>query len=75
MSDDYTQTPNTIAALVPCDPATVRHYADCGLLEHRKTPHGMRLFKLSAVEHVRRLRANSLARRGRYPRGGAEAST
>lgn len=68
MDENFSETSNTIAAKVPCDPGTVRDYADAGWLECRRLASGTRLFKPSAVERVRKLRAERLARRGRPPR-------
>jgi hypothetical protein len=64
MDEVFTETTNTIAAAVPCNPATVRGYADWGWIEHRRLANGVRLFKRSAIERVRKLRAERLARRG-----------
>jgi hypothetical protein len=64
MDENYSETSNTIAAKVPCDASTVRGYADAGWLECRRLASGVRLFKASAVERVRKLRAERLGRRG-----------
>jgi len=69
MEDIFTETTNTVAAGVPCNPATVRDYADSGLIEHRRLANGVRLFKRSAIERVRQLRDEGLARRGGARRG------
>jgi hypothetical protein len=66
--DNFSHTSNSIAAKVPCDPGTVRDYADWGWLEHRRLANGVRLFKPSAVEQVRKLRAERVAHRRRIPR-------
>ncbi|HEX4025887.1 MAG TPA: hypothetical protein VHX52_14475 [Steroidobacteraceae bacterium] len=69
MQDEpYTETTNTVAALVPCDPKLVRCYAAWGWIECRTLASGMRLFRPSAPEKVRRIRAERIARRGRYLR-------
>jgi hypothetical protein len=73
MDENYTQTSNTIAAKVPCDPSLVRAYADAGWIECRRLASGVRLFKPSAISAVRKLRAERLARRGGRPR--VEAAT
>jgi hypothetical protein len=64
MDENYSETSNTIAAKVPCDASTVRGYADAGWLECRRLASGVRLFKASAVEQVRKLRAERIAHRG-----------
>lgn len=64
MDDIFSETTSTIAAAVPCNGATVRDYADWGLIECRRLANGTRLLKPSAVEKVRKLRAQRLARRG-----------
>jgi hypothetical protein len=63
--DEFTETSNAIAGAVPCDPSTVRDYCDWGLLEHRRLANGIRLLKPSAVERVREIRTERLARRGK----------
>jgi hypothetical protein len=63
-NEGFTETTNSIAAAVPCDPGTVRDYCDEKLLEHRRLPSGVRLLKPSAVKDVRALRRERLARRG-----------
>ena len=62
--DEFTQTPNAIAGAVPCDAGTVRDYCDWGLVPYRRISNGTRLLKPSAVDQVRRIRAERLARRG-----------
>jgi DNA-binding transcriptional MerR regulator len=64
--DQFTETTNTVARAVdpPCDPGTVRDYANLGLIEYRRLANGVRLFKPSAVKKVREIRAKRLARRG-----------
>jgi DNA-binding transcriptional MerR regulator len=62
--DSFPLTTNEVAAAVPCDPGTVRAYCDCGLLEHQRLANGMRLLKRSAIDRVREIRAERLARRG-----------
>jgi hypothetical protein len=65
-ADQFTETTNTVARAVdpPCDPGTVRDYADQGLIECLRLANGVRLFKPSASERVRQIRAERLARRG-----------
>ncbi len=48
----------------PCDPGTVRDYADLGLIECYRLANGVRLFKPSAAADVARIRAERLTRRG-----------
>ena len=68
MDENYTETSNTVAGKVPCDAGLVRDYADAGWIECRRLANGVRLFKPSAVQAVRKLRAERLARRGgRHP--------
>jgi hypothetical protein len=74
MDEIFTETTNTIAASVPCNPATVRSYSDWGLIEHRRLANGVRLFKRSAIERVRKLRAERLAHRGGRRRAEAPAT-
>jgi hypothetical protein len=64
MDENFSETSNTIAAKVPCDASTVRDYADAGWIECRRLANGIRLFKPSAVNSIRKLRAERLARRG-----------
>jgi hypothetical protein len=72
--EEFTESTTSIAAQVgaldgrPCDPGTVRDYADLDLIEHRRLKSGARLFKPSAVAKVRKLRAERIARRGKHPR-------
>lgn len=65
-AEQFTETTNTVARAVdpPCDPGTVRDYADWGLIECRRLANGVRLFKPSAVSEVREIRAERLGRRG-----------
>lgn len=74
--EPYSRTTNEVAAQVPCDPKLVRNYAGWGWIECRTLTNGMRLFQPSAAEKVRRIRAERIARRGRYLRNAkpAEAS-
>ncbi|MDA8350168.1 MAG: hypothetical protein M0038_15445 [Pseudomonadota bacterium] len=62
--EGYSKTTNAIAAAVPCDSGTVRHYCDWGLIEHQRLANGTRFLKPSAVEGIRKIRAERLARRG-----------
>lgn len=65
MADDpFTQTSNDLARAVPCDPGTIRDYADSGLIECHRLASGIRLFQASAAEQVRQIRTERLARRG-----------
>ena len=74
MTDDlFTETPAAVAGAVPCDAGTVRDYCDWGLIEHRRLRNGIRLLKPSAVEEIRRIRAERLARRGGRHQPKAEA--
>lgn len=66
--DDFRLTSGLVAAKVPCDQGVVRQYADAGWIECRRLANGVRLFRPSSVEKVRRLRAERLARRGKYER-------
>jgi hypothetical protein len=63
-TDIFSETTNAIAAAVPCDAGTVRAYCDWGWIECRRISNGVRLLKPSAVEKVRKLRTERLARRG-----------
>lgn len=65
MDENFSETSNTIAARVPCDASTVRLYADAGWIECRRLANGIRLFKTSAVDTVRKVRAQRRAHRGR----------
>lgn len=60
----FSETTNDVAAAVPCNAETVRDYCDLGLIEHRRLSNGVRLLRASAVEDVRRIRAQRLAHRG-----------
>jgi DNA-binding transcriptional MerR regulator len=64
MDENFTETTNPIAARVPCDASTVRDYADAGWVECRRLANGTRLFKPSAAEQIRKLRAQRMAHRG-----------
>lgn len=68
LDEAFSETTNAVAARVPCDPQLVRAYAASGWLECRTLASGMRLFKPSASERVRAIRAERLARRGKYKR-------
>lgn len=68
-AESFSLTTNAVAGAVPCDAGTVREYCDAGLLEHQRLPNGMRLLKASAVDRVREIRAEHLARRGRRVAG------
>ena len=62
----FTETTSGVARRVdpPCDPGTVREYADLGLVACHRLANGVRLFKPSAAADVVRIRAERLARRG-----------
>lgn len=62
--EEFSETVNTVAHGVPCDPCTVRVYADSGLIECKRLASGLRLFKPSATALVQQIRAERLARRG-----------
>lgn len=68
LDEPFSETTNEIAARAGCDPSLVRIYARNGWIESRMLVNGMRLFKSSASERVRAIRAERIARRGRYPR-------
>lgn len=68
MSDDFELTCSRVAALAGCGENLVREYADAGLLESRRLSNGMRVFRPDAAERVRQIKAERLARRGRYQR-------
>jgi hypothetical protein len=68
-NDEYTLTVNAIAGAVPCDAGTVRRYCNWGLVPYRRISNGTRLLKPSAVDQVRRIRAERLARCGNHRRG------
>ncbi len=74
-TEEFTETSNAIARAVPtqpCDPSTVRFYADQGLIECRRLANGIRLFKPSAALRVEEIRTERLARRGgNHGRGAA----
>lgn len=71
--EGYSKTTSAIAAAVPCDAGTVRDYCDWCLIEHQRLANGFTLMKPSAVERIRKIRAERLARRGgkRTPGGAA----
>jgi DNA-binding transcriptional MerR regulator len=74
--DDFCLTTGSVAAKAHCDQGIVRTYADAGWIECRRLANGVRLFRPSAIEKVRRLRAERLSRRGKYVRSPqVEAST
>jgi DNA-binding transcriptional MerR regulator len=66
MTQGFTETTGSLAREAKADTGTVRSYADQKLIECIRLPNGVRLFKPSAVEQVRVLLAQRLARRGRH---------
>jgi hypothetical protein len=66
LDEQFTLTTSAVAREVdpPCDPSTVRDYADWGLIECFRLASGVRLFKPSAAAEVIRIRAERLSRRG-----------
>ena len=68
---EYTETTGSIAREAKCLPETVRAYADCGLVEHRRLTDGTRVFRADAADEVRRIMASRLANRGGARRGAA----
>ena len=62
--EDFMLTVNEVARAVPCDPDTVRNYANLGLIACRRLDNGVRLFQPSAAPAVTKLRAEALLRRG-----------
>ena len=64
MDEIYTKTTSDIASAVPCHAGTVVDYCNWGLIPYRRLGNGVRLLSDSAVEQVRRIRAERLARRG-----------
>jgi DNA-binding transcriptional MerR regulator len=68
------RTTGRIAREAGVTPATVRLYADMGLIAHRVASDGTRLFSADAAQAVRDILAQRLANRGRRrPEGQAVA--
>jgi len=63
--DHFTLTTGSIARQADVLEATVRRYADRGLLEYVRLYNGVRLFKPSAIERARALKAERWSRCGR----------
>ncbi|MGH2879233.1 MAG: hypothetical protein ACRDK4_06470 [Solirubrobacteraceae bacterium] len=72
--EPFSRTTTEIAAQVLCDPQLVRDYAGRGWIECRVLANGIRLYQPSAAEKVRRIRAERIARRGRYLRNAKPAA-
>jgi hypothetical protein len=71
MSDpdlEWPETTGTVARKAGCEAQLVREYADARLIPSRRLPNGTRLFRADADAQVRKLKAERLARRGRYSR-------
>jgi len=62
---EFTETTTAIARPAQVLPETVRLYANLNLIEHIRLANGTRLFKPSAVQRVREIYAERMARRGR----------
>lgn len=61
----HDQTTTAIAREASVLPATVRLYADLGLLDYITSSEGRRLFQKTAAQRVREIYAERMARRGR----------
>lgn len=72
--ETYSETTSAIARAADVLPDTVRLYTDLGLLEYVRLQTGVRLLKPSAVQRVREIYAQRMARRGR-PKRAPESST
>ena len=64
MDGKYTDTTTDLARLARVNPATIRLYADEGLLDFVVIRDGMRLFRTGQADRVKALRAERIARRG-----------
>ena len=62
--DDYTETTGSLARIAGVLPETVRAYGDMGLIDCKRMANGMRMFRPSAAEQVKKILAQRLARRG-----------
>lgn len=62
--EPFTETTTDVARAVPCDAGTVREYEALGLIEAKRLVNGMRLFRASAAQQVRKIRTERLAHRG-----------
>jgi DNA-binding transcriptional MerR regulator len=65
MEQHYTETVSKLAREAEVLPETIRLYGDLGLIEFIRLDNGMRLHKPSAVNRVREIYAERMARRGR----------
>lgn len=70
---EFTETTGTLARKARRSPDTIRRLANEGLLEFRRLPGGTRLFRTDAVERVKALVAERMARCGRHERKTAAA--
>ena len=61
----YTETIGSTARAAKVAVATVRAYADKGLVECIRTADGRRMFQASAAQRVREIYRERMARRGR----------
>lgn len=64
-SETYSETTSAIARAANVLPDTVRLYTNMGFLEHVRLKSGVRLLKPSAVQRVREIYDQRMARRGR----------
>jgi DNA-binding transcriptional MerR regulator len=73
MTDEYTETTGSLARKAGVLPETVRAYGDMALIDCRRLPNGVRMFRPTAVDQVRKILADRLARRGGN-KGGSMAA-
>jgi len=64
---DYTETSGDVARRAGVSQVLVQQYARKGLLEFVELANGTRLFRASAADQVRQLKADRLAKRRRHP--------
>jgi DNA-binding transcriptional MerR regulator len=67
----WTETTSSVAAEAGCEPSLVRAYTREGLIPSYQLPNGTRLYRRDAANRVRKIKAERLSRRGRYPRPSA----
>jgi len=73
MGDDFTETTGSLARKAGVLPETIRLYGDTGLIDCRRSATGVRMFRPSAADQVKRILAERLARRGGSQAGPAAA--
>jgi hypothetical protein len=71
-SEHFNETSGSIARLAECSASYVIELARRGDIPHVTTSNGWRLFRREVAERVKAIKAERLARRGRYVRRARE---